>query len=83
MERYLKTAEEYDAMLNEIRVDDVEAYNALKLKLETDIQTLEQHIESMRATFQLNAEKLEYNYRVLLERDLENNATIHQQKRKV
>lgn len=30
---------------------------------------LEQHLETMRATYQLNAEKLEYNYRVLLERD--------------
>lgn len=30
---------------------------------------LEQHLETMRATYQLNAEKLEYNYRVLLARD--------------
>ena len=52
-------------------------------RLETDIQTLEQHLESMRAAYQLNQEKLDYNYRVLLERDAENVATITQQKRKV
>lgn len=38
-------------------------------RLESDIAVLEQHLETMRATYQLNAEKLEYNYRVLLERD--------------
>jgi hypothetical protein len=51
--------------------------------LETDIQTLEQHLGSMRAAYQLNQEKLDYNYRVLLERDAENQATITQQKRKI
>jgi dynein regulatory complex protein 1 len=38
-------------------------------RLEGDIAVLEQHLETMRATYQLNAEKLDYNYRVLLERD--------------
>lgn len=56
---------------------------ALCCRLETDIHTLEQHLESMRAAYQLNQEKLDYNYRVLLERDAENQATITQQKRKV
>lgn len=53
------------------------------LRLETDIATLEQHLENMRATYQLNTEKLEYNYRVLVERDHENQATVTQQKRKI
>lgn len=52
-------------------------------RLETDIATLEQHLENMRATYQLNTEKLEYNYRVLVERDHENQATVTQQKRKI
>lgn len=42
-------------------------------RLESDIAVLEQHLEQMRATYQLNAEKLEYNYRVLLERDAGDN----------
>ena len=37
----------------------------------------------MRATYQLNTEKLDYNYRVLVERDHENQSTINQQKRKI
>lgn len=47
------------------------------------IQTLEQQLEEMRATYQLNTEKLEYNYRVLTERDMENSATLSHQKRKL
>ena len=37
----------------------------------------------MKATYQLNQEKLEYNYRVLQKRDEENAKTKAQQKRKV
>lgn len=82
IDNYLQTVENYEVLLKEIRAKDVDEYNALKMKLELDIQSLEQHLETMRATYQLNAEKLEYNYRVLLERDLENSSTINQQKRK-
>ena len=62
---------------------DAEDYNILKIKLETEIQTLEQQLEEMRATYQLNQEKLDYNYRVLVERDSENTNTIKQQKKKL
>ena len=51
-----------------MQAKDAEDYNKLKIKLETDIQTLEQQLEAMRATYLLNTEKLEYNYRVLTER---------------
>ena len=37
----------------------------------------------MRATYQLNTEKLEYNFSVLTERDAENSHTIAQHKRKL
>ena len=37
----------------------------------------------MRATYQLNTEKLEYNYRVLTERDNENTSTLQKQKKKL
>ncbi len=39
-------------------------------RLETDVQNLEQHLEAMRATYQLNEEKLKYNYQVLRVRRL-------------
>ena len=44
-------------------------------QLETEIQTLEQQLEEMQATYQLNQEKLDYNFRVLVERDSENTHT--------
>jgi dynein regulatory complex protein 1 len=37
----------------------------------------------MRATYQLNADKLEYNFRVLKERDAENRDTVNNQKAKI
>jgi dynein regulatory complex protein 1 len=63
-------------------VKDGEEYNKLKIKLENDVQTLERQLEEMRATYQLNTEKLDYNYRVLTERDSENSTTLQQLKRK-
>lgn len=75
--------EQYVKEIEALRVKDAEDYNELKIKLETNIQTLEQQLEEMRATYQLNTEKLEYNYRVLTERDMENSATLSQQKRKL
>ncbi|KAG3006279.1 Dynein regulatory complex protein 1 [Phytophthora cactorum] len=75
--------EQYLQEIESLRVRDAEDYNELKIKLETNIQTLEQQLEEMRATYQLNTEKLEYNYRVLTERDMENSATLSQQKRKL
>ena len=63
-------------------VKDGEEDNKLKIKLENDVQTLERQLEEMRATYQLNTEKLDYNYRVLTERDSENSTTLQQLKRK-
>lgn len=83
MEKAQAHADKYQEELEQIRVDDAEEYNILKIRLETDIQQLSQHLEAMRATYQLNAEKLEYNYRVLIERDNENRSTINTQKKKI
>ena len=46
-------------------------------------QVLEQQLQQMRATYQLNQEKLEYNFQVLRKRDEENTITKSQQKRKI
>ena len=83
MEMMAERAEHYQNELERHRVNDAEEYNILKIRLETDVQNLEQHLEAMRATYQLNTEKLEYNYRVLVERDHENQSTISQQRRKI
>lgn len=45
-------------MIDELRMRDAEDVHATKIKLETDVQVLEQQLESMRASYQLNQEKL-------------------------
>ena len=47
------------------------------------VQVLEQQLQQMKATYQLNQEKLEYNFQVLKKRDEENTITKSQQKRKI
>lgn len=79
-------ANRVDSNLNELenlRTSDGEEYNVVKIKLETDVQVLEQQLQQMRATYQLNTEKLEYNYQVLKKRDEENGMILSAQKRKI
>ncbi|BFI23117.1 serine/arginine repetitive matrix protein 1 [Marchantia polymorpha subsp. ruderalis] len=70
-------------VLDSIRENDVEEYNLLKLKLEGDSQSLEEHLQVMQAMYQLNAEKLDYNLLVLTEREYENYVMTNQQKKKL
>ncbi|KAL8184972.1 UNVERIFIED_CONTAM: hypothetical protein K2H54_033734 [Gekko kuhli] len=79
----LKKVEEYEWELNRLRVQDAEDYNVIKIKLEHDVQILEQQLQQMKATYQLNQEKLEYNFQVLKKRDEENTIIKSQQKRKL
>ncbi|KAI9223533.1 sperm tail-domain-containing protein [Blastocladiella britannica] len=81
-ERSKRVQDNADA-LEDLRVQDAEEYNLVKIKLETDVQVLEQQLQQMKATYQLNTEKLEYNYQVLKKRDDENTVTINQQKRRI
>ena len=69
--------------LETLRTQDSEEYNMLKIKLETDIQVLEQQLAQMKGTYQLNMEKLEYNYQVLKKREEENAIILAAQKRRV
>ncbi|XP_039743556.1 dynein regulatory complex protein 1 isoform X5 [Pteropus medius] len=47
------------------------------------IEILEQQLQQMKATYQLNQEKLEYNFQVLKKRDEESTVIKSQQKRKI
>ncbi|KAI9092713.1 sperm tail-domain-containing protein [Phlyctochytrium arcticum] len=75
--------EDHVHQLEALRGHDAEEYNLVKIKLETDVQVLEQQLQQMRATYQLNTEKLEYNFQVLKKRDEENGTILGAQKRKV
>lgn len=78
-----KRVDDFEHQLQHLRVQDAEEYNMVKIRLETDVQVLEQQLQQMRATYQLNQEKLEYNFQVLKKRDEENTITKSQQKRKI
>eukprot|EP01063_Lacrimia_lanifica_P006867 TRINITY_DN14346_c0_g1_i1.p1 TRINITY_DN14346_c0_g1~~TRINITY_DN14346_c0_g1_i1.p1 ORF type:complete len:655 (+),score=358.71 TRINITY_DN14346_c0_g1_i1:74-2038(+) len=75
--------DEWQAKLHEIHEQYGEYYNKLKCQLQTEIQGLEQQLEEMRALYQLNAEKLNYNLQVLSERVKENDKAIQTHKRKL
>uniref|UniRef100_A0A8C7AZC2 Dynein regulatory complex protein 1 n=1 Tax=Neovison vison TaxID=452646 RepID=A0A8C7AZC2_NEOVI len=79
----IKKVEDYEKQLNKQRVWDWEEYNMIKIKLEQDVQVLEQQLQQMKATYQLNQEKLEYNFQVLKKRDEESTVIKSQQKRKI
>ncbi|XP_048209240.1 dynein regulatory complex protein 1 isoform X2 [Perognathus longimembris pacificus] len=79
----MKKVEDYEKQLNKQRIWDCEEYNMIKIKLEQDVQILEQQLQQMKATYQLNQEKLEYNFQVLKKRDEESTVIKSQQKRKI
>lgn len=83
MEDVAATADAYRKELEKHEADDAEEYTMLKIRLETDIANLQRHLADMKSTYLLNAEKLEYNYRVLVERDHENAGTLQIQRRKI
>ena len=57
-------------------------YNKLKIKLEKDVHQLEYKLEDVRASHQLNEDKLEHNLRTLVEKDNDNRNLIKKQKKK-
>ncbi|NXJ42496.1 DRC1 protein, partial [Ciconia maguari] len=79
----MRKVEEFEKQLNQLRVEDEEEYNSMKIQLENDVQNLERQLQQMKAIYQLNQEKLEYNLQVLKKQDEENTIIRSQQKRKL
>nr|BAB63129.1 hypothetical protein [Macaca fascicularis] len=79
----MKKVEDCEKQLNRQRIWDCEEYNTIKIKLEQDVQILEQQLQQRKAIYQLNQEKLEYNLQVLKKRDEESTVIKSQQKRKI
>ncbi|TSU63003.1 Dynein regulatory complex protein 1 [Bagarius yarrelli] len=67
----MKMLEEHDSLLDRLRMESAEEYNKIKVKLETDVQHLEQDLQERKATYQINQEKLEYNVQMLKKYDEE------------
>lgn len=78
-----KREEHYQKEIDDLITKGADQYNKLKIELELNIQTLKQQLEEIRATYQLNTEKLDYNYRVLTELDVEKNAELTRYKRRL
>lgn len=78
-----KREEQYQREIEELITKGADQYNKLKIELEMNIQTLKQQLEEIRATYQLNTEKLDYNYRVLTELDVEKNSELTRYKRRL
>jgi dynein regulatory complex protein 1 len=83
MEQRQTTQDGFQDELTTIRGSYAEDYNSLKVTLDNNIQLLEQQLEEMRATYQLNTEKLEYNHSVLEERDAENKQTVEHHRQRL
>jgi len=83
MEKKAKQIQESQRQFDDERAKEAEEYNFMKIQLETTVQKLEQDFQQIRATFQLNQEKLDYNYQILYEKDQENLNVITQLKRKI
>lgn len=77
------TEEQYQKEVEDLITRGADQYNKLKIELEMNIQALKQQLEEIRATYQLNTEKLDYNYRVLTELDVEKNAELSRYKRRL
>ncbi|VUZ41544.1 unnamed protein product, partial [Hymenolepis diminuta] len=74
---------ELEDLIQKLRTNHSEEYNELNLRLSTEVQNMGTDLQRAKATYQLNLEKLEYNFQVLKRRDEENKLTLAQQKRKI
>ena len=74
--------ENYAKQLEDLRSKDANDQAEQKIKLEKEMQILEKCMEDMKAVYRLNEEKLEFNHKVLKEREKVNNSTINSLKTK-
>ena len=68
--------------MEDIRTKDANDQAEQKIKLEKEMQILEKCMEDMKAVYKLNEEKLDFNHKVLRERENVNKNTINGLKNK-
>jgi dynein regulatory complex protein 1 len=74
--------EEFERAIEKLRVEGMQTYTTTKIKMENDIQNLEKCYEEMKALYQLNTEKLDYNLKILKEKKEENHENHEELKKK-
>ena len=78
----LDNEEKFEKELEENRRKDANNFTSQKIVLEEYLQTLEKYLEDMKAVYKLNEEKLDFNLKVLKERDKVNKTTKDKLKKK-
>ncbi|NXP02314.1 DRC1 protein, partial [Thinocorus orbignyianus] len=79
----MEKVEEFEKQLNQLRVQDEEEYNSMKIQLENDVEHLERQLQQFKAIYLMNQEKLDYSLQVLKKQDEENTIMRSQQRRKL
>jgi len=74
--------EEYNRDLEKLRTSDANDQAEQKIKLEKEMQVLQRCMEDMKAVYKLNEEKLEFNHKVLSDREKVNKSTLESLKKK-
>ncbi len=74
--------ENYTKQIDNLMLQDAKDQAEHKRKLENELQILEKCMEDMKAVYQLNGEKLEFNHKVLAERKKVNSSTTEALKKK-
>ena len=69
LDKRAQDEEEYAKQLEELRTNDANEQQTQKIRLEKEMQILEKCMEDMKAVYKLNEEKLEFNHKVLKERE--------------
>jgi len=59
-----------------LKTQDANDQSEQKIKLEKEMQTLQKCMEDMKAVYRLNEEKLDFNHKVLKDREAVNKNTI-------
>ncbi|XP_026998042.2 dynein regulatory complex protein 1-like isoform X2 [Tachysurus fulvidraco] len=83
LKQRMKMLEEHETLLDRLRTDSAEEYNKLRIKLETDVQCLEQDLQETKASYQVNQEKQKYNAEMLKRHEEEYAISNAEQMRKI
>ena len=83
MRRRALKEEEYTRDLEELRTVDANDQAEQKIKLEKEMQVLQRCMEDMKAVYRLNEEKLEFNYKVLNDREKVNSSQLNMLRKKL
>lgn len=74
--------DEYTKELEKLRTQDANDQAEQKIKLEKEMQILQMCMEDMKAVYRLNEEKLDFNHKVLADREKVNKITLDNLKKK-